>query len=98
MSNLEFRLWSKVAQQMISWDEIKESGKFFTIFGDSRYIPMQWTGLTDKNGTKSFRGDISRSFHYADASGKMFYLKHVIEWSEKYSVGVGKPEPPVHLF
>ena len=56
MRDLKFRLWSKVAQRMIEWKYVEL--KPHTIFDNSIWIPMQYTGLKDCKGIEIYEGDI----------------------------------------
>jgi hypothetical protein len=56
MRNIKFRLWSKVAQCIIEWKDVER--KPHTIFDNSRWIPMQFTGLKDCKGVEIYEGDI----------------------------------------
>lgn len=82
MTPLNFRAWNKIRKTMILWDEIIDSHDDDllyrilqpTIFNG--FIPMQSTGLTDKNGKEIFEGDVV-CIPYDDN------LREVV-WPEKY--------------
>ncbi len=56
MRDIKFRLWSKVAQSIIEWKEVQR--KPHTIFDNTKWIPMQYTGLKDSKGKEIYEGDI----------------------------------------
>jgi len=70
MRVIKFRLWSKVAQCMIPWEDVKQ--KPHTIFDQSRWEPMQFTGLKDKNGEDIYEGDIVSSNAYYNEGFRVF--------------------------
>lgn len=57
MREIKFRAWSKVAQQIITWNEIDAMGKLSKLV-NSDYPLMQYTGLKDKNDVEIYEGDI----------------------------------------
>ena len=78
MREIKFRLWSKVAQCIIEWEEVKQ--KPHTIFDASNWIPMQFTDST-VNGKELYEGDIVRCYSSEDWHSKFDYLLE-IKWCD----------------
>ena len=65
MREIKFRVWDKLLKRMFSWEWVHDN--FFSrIFDYPNMIPMQYTGLHDKNGKEIYEGDILqiRFFEY----------------------------------
>lgn len=65
---IKFRAWD--GDQMINdFVRVGEDGHFYGHgTGADEYIPMQFTGLTDKSGVEIFEGDIVRWHRKCDGS------------------------------
>ena len=68
MREIKFRTWSKVAQQIISWEELKP--KFIKLLDNPEYPYMQFTGLLDKNRKEIYEDD-KVSIPYIDPMGRL---------------------------
>ena len=57
MREIKFRAWDKTEKVMLHWDFI-EDDMLPTVLSYGDFIPMQYTGLHDKNGKEIYEGDV----------------------------------------
>lgn len=75
MREIKFRAWDDDFKEMeyIGMSNIHDNSDIFLRAARSSYIPMQYTGLTDRHGKEIYEGDVIKGVGLVEFSDGRFW-------------------------
>ena len=87
MREIKFRVWSVRGKLIRSWEYVRDF-RIGRLNDHDDYIPMQFTGLLDKNGKEIWEGDVLEYYSSVVAKGANPIIQQVVEWKEWHYEGI----------
>lgn len=96
MRDIKFKMWDSVKNRMFSWEEITNETEHsepivhlatLLKFEYASLIPIEYTGLTDKNGIEIYEGDIIVNTCGSNFKVVRGDMQWVISNNENYYIG-----------
>jgi len=86
MREIKFRAWNNLLKVM-RYDssqvlEVMADKALQKDITEGRYIPMQYTGLKDKNGKEIYEGDIREGRYFSCTDPTEYIVRQVMQWDE----------------
>lgn len=94
MRTIKFRAWDKKSEKMIDYLSFGNKGQTLLNLGlyeERDLVPMQFTGLLDKNGKEIYEGDVVKRNFQDYLRGR----NRLVEWTNSggrngWNIGQGK--------
>lgn len=84
---IKFRFWLGHIRKMTYEHSLSEIGKIIPDFTED-IVPLQYTGLKDKNGKEIYEGDVLRMSYSRDTTGKdIVVFSEVVEFQINEGTG-----------
>jgi hypothetical protein len=90
MREFKFRFWNKEKNKMLYWNYEEHGAGIGGYFNHPSIVPMQYTGLKDRNGTEIYEGDIVGLLGLMKGVISFRHGCFGVEWSKKSQLIRGK--------